>query len=462
LGFSGFIKGFLAHIRKKAGPRYLGHGLCFGFSYGIYLGAVFTSQKVKACPAALFGQDLLPQMQAKRQELVIYSGKYTGVAGHKSSVQWTPVPLQVDPIDQQGHIDFTSKTFLGRPLVSSDLIMFRTEAFGDKIDLKRHKMPCSYSDVFEMREAGANRFAYLTNCLDKDLIRNYPQSVSFNKKDSNLETRHYLYEFNSENFMQFNNIYLRRSNKTLERVAKDSKLVITSDVKNFFTLHFDSKQIESKLEDSRLGPIANLARLTFFLRILFFKLDMSLSTDVAFFEDSGHIPMMINLPVDSFKYLNPKSGILYTWVIPNEIDRNTIVTRMPALDVGKTGLGWKNLSQMGLAYCRSSLCQYSFGLETAEKSLTMKMEIKRSLVEKGFFPQYVGDVNQFREAMDWDIETEPGVRRLGMYFEFSGLPKGGHPWNFWLKMNDKKTISTSCPVPMSVAYQSQLNGPDLK
>ncbi len=436
--------------------------LCYGLSYGIYLGAVFTSQKAEACPAALFGQDLLPQIQAKRQELVIYSGKYTGVAGPKSSVQWTPVPLQVDPIDQQGHIDFATKNYMSSSLAPTDLIMFRTETFGDKIDLKNHKIPCLHADVFEMKVPGTNRFAYLTNCHDKDLLKNGPQTVLFNKQKSSLETRHYLYEFNNENFMQFDNIYLRRANKTLERVANNSKLVITSDVKNFFTLHFDSKQIESRLEDSRLGPIANLARLTFFLRILFFKLDMSLSTDVAFFEDSGHIPMMINLPVDSYRYLNPKSGILYTWVLPNEINRNTIKTRMPPLDVGKIGLGWKNLSQTGMAYCRSSLCQYSFGLETAEKSLTMKMEIKRSLVERGFFPQYVGDVGQFKESMDWDIDLEPGERRLGMYFEFSGLPKGGHPWNFWLKMNDKKTTSTTCPIPMEVLYQSQLNGPMLK
>lgn len=433
------------------------------------VGGILASHLTEACPAALFGHDLLPQIMAKRQELAIYSGKNSefgkssnqgndkrvGLAVKELPVNWKSIPLQVDLIDQQGHIDFSARDFMKDATKLSDLIMFRTESFGDKIDLKKNKLPCQAGTIFELKDSESDKYAYLTHCLDKSFVQSFPHSVSFSKEKSSLQTRHYLYEFNNENYMQFDNIFLKRSSQSLEKVALNSKLVITSDVKNFFTLHFDSKQIESKLENSRLGPIANLARLSFFLRILFFKLDMSLSTDVAFFEDSGHIPMMINLPVDSFKYLNPKSGILYTWIVPKEIKHNTIKTRMPTIDVEKISEGWKNLGPSGLAYCRSAMCQYSFRVETDEKTLIMKMEIKRSLVERGFFPQYVGDVSQFKEAMDWEIDLEPGTKRLGMYFEFSGLPKGGHPWSFWLKMNDKNTSVTNCPVPVDVRTVSQ-------
>jgi hypothetical protein len=78
----------------------------------------------------------------------------------------------------------------------------------------------------------------------------------------------------------------------------------------------------------------------------------------------------------------------------------------------------------------------------------MKMEIDSKLVDRGFFPHFVGDVEQFAESMDWEVDTPKGEKMVGMYFEFSGLPKGGHSWSFWLKMNNKKQLDSTCPVPV--------------
>jgi hypothetical protein len=60
----------------------------------------------------------------------------------------------------------------------------------------------------------------------------------------------------------------------------------------------------------------------------------------------------------------------------------------------------------------------------------MKINIHKSLVEKGMFPWFVRDVSKEREKMGWSIAESKG--RVGLYFEVSRLPKGSHPWDFWI------------------------------
>lgn len=402
---------------------------------------LFLFETSYACPAALFGHEILPKLAGIRQNLQLFVAK-AGTAN--SPVRWINIPYQVDLVDEAGHIAFTEKKFMEESLSYSDLVMFNTGEFGERVINPLQKIPCKAKSLVELKDKISGRFGYLVQCNSYG-NSSYPQIVTFDSNKSTLKSRFYVYEFNPKNYMQFNKIKINDNLNEYLEVARDSKLVITSDVKNFFTLHFDSRQIESNLEKSRLGPVANLARLSFFLRILFFKLDMSLSTDVAFFEDSGHIPMMINLPVDSFRFLNPKSGILYTWTLPRGIDHKGFSIKMPSIDPEITGKGWSELGEIGGKYCSSNICKFSFTSSNGVRSLTMKMEIANHLVKKGFFPQFVPDVAQYKDEMDWEIDIENGVHRVGMYFEFSGLPKGGHPWSFWLKMSQGKNEDYQCP-----------------
>lgn len=411
-----------------------------------------VNREVVGCPAAVFGHELLPKLLGPRRNIRLFVAKTQVLSnspsnnGSQKDFEWTSIPYQVDLVDDSGHIAYTDKNFMEESLEQSDLIMFSTSSFGRRVPMRDTFFPCKSRGFFELKDRFEERYAYLAQCEGLLDVGNYPKVVSFEKDLNLLKSKYYLYEFNSQNYMQFKSIKINgNDSEDYIEVARDSKLLITSDVKNFFSLHFDSKQIESNLERTRLGPIANLARLSFFLRILFFKLDMSLSTDVAFFEDAGHIPMMINLPVDSYKYLNPKSGILYTWIIPQGADHRNFVINMPLIDTKITGQGFRKLGEYGQKYCTEKSCNYFFSYLTGGRTLTMKMEIAQDLVNKGFFPQFVPDVGLYRDDMDWDIELDKKNKHIGMYFEFSGLPKGGHPWSFWLKMSQVGNTDYHCP-----------------
>jgi hypothetical protein len=250
--------------------------------------------------------------------------------------------------------------------------------------------------------------------------------------------------------MQFQSFKFRSKDGAWLDVATDSRIYIRADVKNFFTMHFDSQQIESSLENSRQGPLGSLARVSFFLRILLFKIRMSLTTDVSFFRDSGHIPMMVNIPVEAFQYLNPGSGIVYSWLLATSAHTVFRDMDMPRFDGALVRRGFVELSQLGLAYCRGEECRYRYTVDFDGRPLVMDLLIRRYLVERGFFPMFVEDTAVIRKQMGWDADSFGEAPRHGIYFEVSGLPKGGHPWDFWMGLGNAGIPSHDCPVPVRI------------
>lgn len=365
---------------------------------------------------------------------------------------WHAMPFQVDPVDADGHlIFFKDEAFKKQEVDKSDYMTFRVEHFGVKADLSKEKLPCRGPVVFELWDDRTQRYAYVTSCGATAPEVSHPPAVSFTKAEHRLESQVYRYRFNPQNYMQFDEISFKNATGAWDLVAKDSRMVIRSDVKNFFTMSFDTDDIVSRLEESRLGPVGDLARLSFFLKILFFKIKMSLSTDVGFYADSGHIPMMVSLPVNSYEYLHPRSGILYSWELTPFAKTGAKEVHMPLLDVELVKKGFKDLAKAGLKFCNGWDCNYKYNVDLGERRLAMDLAIRKSLVEKGFFPIFVEDVEAYREAMGWEVAKQPAGTRMGMYFEVSGLPKGGHPWDFWLRLGGAKDTARTCPAPVRIA-----------
>lgn len=398
-----------------------------------------------ACPGALFDFETTPRMSGVRQGVRLFAKGSS--AGSKTGI--TAVPLQIDPIDEDGHlVFFGDNSYLGKNLERYDMFSFRTEHFGEKIDPKTEKLPCQGQHVFEVRDEKGG-FAYLTNCglLAPPVF--HPFRVSFQKDEHLLESGVYQYRFNPENYMQFHSIAFKNG-ASWAKVAEDSRMLIRADVKNFFDMNFDSRQIESHLEASRLGPVGDLARLSFYLRILFFKIDLKLSTDVGFYEDSGRIPMMVNIPVNAQEYLHPASGILYSWALSPEAEKAPKEINMPALDVKEVKKGYKEYAKVGLKHCKVTDCTFAYSVDFQGRRMSMDLVVKKALVERGFFPVYVDDIVKYRKDMGWDLSFPPGTKRPGLYFEVSGLPKGGHPWDFWLRLGTPKEAGKDCPTLVRV------------
>lgn len=404
-------------------------------------------QDALACPGALFVNQLSPPIAGQRAGFRLFVKD-----GFGQGPGWQAIPIQVDPVDEDGHLKFfEDDAYLKQNAESTDFMTFRPETFGERLDKKRDKLPCQGEHVYELTDPTKKRYAYLTSCGAKATPVKHAPAVSFDRSGHRLESEGYRYRFNPKNYMQFDEIGFRNAMGLFEPVALDSRLMIRADVRKFFTMHFDSDEIESQLEASRLGPVGDLARLSFFLKILVFKIKMSLSTDVGFFSDSGHIPMMVSLPVNAHDYLHPKSGILYSWKLGPTATKAPKVVDMPLLDPAETKKGFEHLASIGRKFCKGTYCDYRYTVEIDSRRLSMDLGIKRELVNRGFFPIYVDDVAKYREAMGWEIDKKDAEGRVGMYFEVSGLPKGGHPWDFWLRLGSSGERSKQCPAWVRVA-----------
>ncbi|MBM4250929.1 MAG: hypothetical protein FJ146_03085 [Deltaproteobacteria bacterium] len=387
------------------------------------------------------------KVDGKRSGLRLFA-----VDTHTGRLVWRSIPLQLDPVDDHGRVVFTNENIsLTDDVSDQDLLTFRAEDFGTKLTRGSKARPCKSRQFFELRHVRQESFAYLAICEgeSKADLRDTGMVV-FDDSQHQLQSKRYIYKFNSSNHMLFDSIKFRREDGIWEDIATDSRMLITADTKNFFTLHFDSRHIKSKLEEKRIGPVSSLARLSFFLKVLFLKIKMSLATDVGFFADSGHIPMLLNLPVDAGTYLNQGSGILYSWMLAPAVQRSHKDIRMPRLDSELIKRGKKNLSEVGLKFCRGSSCLYRYNVNLMGQLLAMDIGIERRLVEKGFFPFYVDDVHAARDSMNWDGEGADTPGRSGMYFEVSGLSKGEHPWDFWLRLGAPVNQGETCPEAITV------------
>jgi len=424
-------------LQQKSISRFVAVACLLSFSF-----------KTVACPATLFNAELSPVFSGPRVNIKLFAwddrpGKVGG---------WEVIPFQVDPVDEDGFLMFfKDRSYVQDPIQKNDVMIFNVDSFGKRVDLRKNPLPCKSANSFQLYDLVGKKYAYIAMCDESQREIKFANQVYFNDKENYLESDSYRYNFNENNYMLFKEIsYLNAEKKRLP-IAWDSDMMIKADVKRFFTMRFDSDDIVSKLEESRLGPVANLARVSFFLKILMFKIRMSLNTDVGFFRESGHIPMMINIPVESSKYLNPKSGILYSWQPSANSVYRSAPGELPGIDVKKVAEGFKKLGEYGLTFCRGSQCQFKYQIDVDGRMLSMDLGIKKELVSRGFFPMYVHDIATFSKDMGWGDTHDRAKGRSGLYFEVSGLPKGGHPWNFWMRLGAQTNINAKCPAIVFVS-----------
>src|SRR5690606_34212215 len=154
-------------------------------------------------------------------------------------------------------------------------------------------------------------YIYLAYCEQANtLMRLAP--VVHNEKKLSIEAPSYTFEYQAKNHILFKNIVVNDGSNSID-VAKDANLKIRANLKKFFTFEFDSRDIRSRIEASRTGPQGFIGFASFYLKVLFFNINLKLTTGVSFWEDSVHVPMVMNIPVKPHEWLHPASGLLYSW-----------------------------------------------------------------------------------------------------------------------------------------------------
>ena len=382
---------------------------------------------LEACPVSVSVSTLSPRMRAKRSEVVLF-------AKQPQNGKITPLATQVDPLDSDGrHLYFTNDSWRRDVLSSHDLLHFYASDFGNKIDLSKESLPCQGEVVFEVSNKKSNRFAYLTSCAFAFDSARSPSMLQFSPAKSLIESPSYSYKFDKNNYLQFEEVKVF-SNGPEPLLIKNSKMFVYADIKRFFDVQFGAGDIRSELVNYRIGDISHLANLSFYLKFLFFEINLDLSLNAAFYNQSGSIPMVLTAPYAPKDYLNPGSGVLYTWQKPSSRGIREL-PEMPRFNPEDLLASNKRIDQVLSQYCEKQKCFFAYKVSNGPHSIGLQFILAKQLVKKGFFPTYIEAVKEHADEMGWDGEAAEEGRRA-IYFEISGLPEGEFFWDFWVQFNE--------------------------
>jgi hypothetical protein len=392
------------------------------------------SELLHACPGLLLGQHLpffaLSRIRRDRIALYTYDGK------------WKPIPLQVDPLDRDGALVFPKdKAWIQEPLEPMDRLSFNIDQFQNRYDQdaqskSRVDLPCGTRELVELAYRG--RYAYLMTC-EQDPIARQVRPVTHEEGRRSVHSEDYAYVYTKSNHLVFEGIKVASADgKTMVPVAKDSDLLIVGDVKRFFTLYFDSSDIDAEIKYKRQGPMGLMGGMEFFLRILAFKIDLQLLPEVNFFEDSMFMPMMMTLPVDARTYLRRGSGIYYSWASEGDVEWLWGESRLDELNLELLDPhSTLPLSMPSSRHCDSRYCLYTIVAKAKGRPFVMNFKINRKAADLGFFPQLIRDVPAAEKKIGHKLGRFPGQGRIAIYFETARLPKGTHTWDFWIYFPDR-------------------------
>jgi hypothetical protein len=338
------------------------------------------------------------------------------------------VQPDIVPIDASGHIIwFADEAWRQSQILPLDRIVLEKGMFGNPASGNLSFPGCSPQKGAKV--ASVHGSAWLFTCTNSTVQNSERKSggLIFDAVSSEVRSPQYTYKFNTDNQMLFQSVVIKGKRDVV--LATDSDLYMKADIKNFFTLNFRSTDIESKIISKRFEPTVGLAALGFYLKVLFFKVVLDLTTDVSFFENSASVPMIMTLPIDASKRLNRKSGLLYSFKLGDGIDLKSIAVNMPPLIPSFLN---GEFADEGLKFCARE-CAYELRLPTKHRLALMEIILPREVVEQGMFPWFIEDVAAVSDEMGWSLPRDLDLKnRIGIYFEVSKLPKGIYPWDFWM------------------------------
>ena len=371
---------------------------------------------------------------------------------------WQEELLQVDQVDGDGLLDFAEEDVLwqSKPLSSQDRMVVQESSFGKK-DIPSEawsQLPCRAERRFllELKSPKSGEIA-LVQCdqpraASQERVARIVHDEVLQKVTSPL----YEYHYQSNNHLLFNEIRVKDPVTGISDViGRDAKQSIHINVRNFFNLNLNDRNVTSVLQKTRTGPLSLMGEVTTFLKILFFKINLELNLGVSFFEQSVFLPMVLTMPVEAPTRVHPKSGLLFTW----EIDPNKLTiedkSQMPPLRADLIQDGYEALKQYGLEQCReeqSGSCQFFYKIKFGRNAFRVSFRVPKKEVALGFFPMLVLDEEKARAELAWP-KVEIMAPRLGFYMETGALTKGMHFWDLWLSTEDLKE-SSFCPNQIEI------------
>jgi len=404
-----------------------------------------------ACPAYLSADKVPSASNSLRRQLKLFAVE----VGHSGVRNWTNLPMQVDALDRKGILKQNPKgqDLKNLAIEETDRINLRRERFSFKA-VPSDGAPCDTDKGLELQNPeNLGQYAYLVHCKnDHDFGQIYKNPVRIDPVIHKITAPRFEYDYQPNNQLMYKNMVAKGKHPFQPTLAvANSDVNIHLDIRRFFTMNFNNNNVESYVRNKSSGPVGIVGSIDFFLRLLFFKIDLKMATTIGFYEDSGHIPTLVDVPRDAPKMLNPGSGILYLWTTKAAIfDQSKPENTMPIIQPKAVLSGWENHAKTGLTYCDGEECVFRLRGNVVGESFGLDVNIARSEVERGFFPTWVPNVAKFKKEMKWDSNPKDGPDVVGVYFENAGLLKGQYKLDQWLRIGSAESISTSCPRKVNV------------
>jgi len=440
-----------------------GHGIANGLP---------ASTATGICPAYAFGRELpnafVGTPRGNLQLFARTAAASTQSVDQPAAPQWKRLQLQVDPLDAEGLLvrDPEAKPGLAArslpELTADDRLVFETTDFGARLasPAETKKFSCQSGRPHLMHELSApdgttgNRvYAYLVSCPAEGRTTDTlgEAAVVHDQKARTITSGTFSYKYLPTNQLLFEEIRVRRAltggQEESTLAASAASLLLRLDVRNFLTLEFDNSDVESYVEATRHGDLGIVGQINFYMRLLVFKVNLKMATVASFYRSSANIPAIIDVPVNAPRRLRPGSGMIYSYNLDStRLDATGETHPVHVYDAARIRKGWQATAELGLRTCnRTQTCVYRLGGDVAGERFGLEMGIDRSLVERGFFPMLVHDSEQFAIDVGWEKERKTnGPPRTAMYFETSGLPKGKHRMDYWIRVGG--TGAGKCPA----------------
>lgn len=406
------------------------------------------------CPVLLEGSNLAGMVGFQRDSISLFHLA-------QGEGEWIRNQIQVDSRGADGRLKFADRSKSNAEAVSwTDRILFYPTNFGRQRN-PNDQLPCNTPFLLELIDGHHPHLRiYVAACGGENPKLTQFEAPRISNDQVTITSPHYRYQLNRSNHLLFDEIATLNfdplkgaEQDSATKLAKKSEILIHADFKNFVTLGFHSDDLESRVEATDEGPIALSARLSFFLRILFFQVKLQLTTDISFFADSGNIPMILYAPTNAKSVLNKPSGLIYVW--STEPGVSVTSDNMPVLGSRKVANWFADTKAQQLDNrCGADSCQYSVKIEQRDQAAALRFMIPSKLVARGFFPFFLDDATATAKEFGWDLSKNGDhatSRRQGFYFETSELPAGEHHWDLWYQLGkiENNLIENGCPYPVT-------------
>ncbi len=344
-----------------------------------------------------------------------------------------------EPLDLNW-VEFTSPLSRSKVVTAaSRLTVFEPQS---NISDKKFEKACQYSQAILASgfESGVKIIIY--HCPDKTnpMLKLKSSSVNIDRDEAAIGSSLYSFDYKKNNPFLFRYLKVKHEGKSLI-AAEDANYYMYLDLKHFFDLDFGSRDLSSNIQDQIVSNRSFVADLKFFLKVLFFKIDIKMESLSSFFEDSVNLPIIMDVPNEGSRFLGEDSGVLYSWKDAPSVKYVTESKKFSMFDYKKAKSFASLADQIKFAIknnCKKNNCYYKIKGSAEGTPFVVRIRSPRYLTEAGFIPTLVTDVRKLVADKGWSKKEFKNIDQLtGLYLGIQNMPKGQHRIDYWFEVGDK-------------------------